>query len=270
MTNFFIYNFFYCSYLFLVNEWLSRDKGSHQLFTSFGHTKTFLQEGHILFSHFVEHKTLDDILLLSLFLRRDYSTFTRVQRLYSLASILALSLLTSAMWYTTDKGKPSYGVKLGSVTINYKQIFTGVMSAVIVVPPIFLLIMFFKSYKRRRNEEEHKPEGESDIHYPNVSKVDQSEKYPLPWCFCVVAWILTLAIILGSAFLIFMYSLQWGGDVANEWLMSILFGLLFNCVSSPLKVGFQPFWTITLYLCKEFYHSIIIKERIFEFYARKC
>ena len=230
------------SYVFLVSEWLSQDKGSHQLFTSLGHTKTFLQEGHILFPHFVEHKTLDDILLLSLFFRRDYSTFTRVQRLYSLASILALSLLTSAMWYTTDKGKPSYGVKLGSVTINYQQIFTGVMSAVIVVPPMFILIMFFKSYKRRRNQEAIKRRGESEIHCPNDSKVGRSEQYSLPWSFCVVAWILVLVIVLGSAFLIFMYSLQWGGGVANEWLISILFWLLFHCVSGPLEVGLSTFF----------------------------
>ena len=232
---------FYFSYIFLVNEWLSREKGSHRLFTSFGHTKTFLPDGHILFPHFVEHRTFDDILLLSLFFRRDYSTFTRVQRLYCLASILALSLLSSAMWYTTDTVQPSYGVKLGSVTINYKQLFTGVMSAVIAVPPIFILIMFFRGYSRRRNKEEYKPRGDAEIHYPNVSKVDQSERYQLPRGFCVVAWILALVIILGSAFLVFMYSLQWGGDVANEWLLSISFGLLFNCVSVPLKVGFSTF-----------------------------
>ena len=227
--------------MFLVNEWLSRDKGSNQLFTSFGHSKTFLHEGHILFPHFVEHKALDDILLLSLFIRRDYCTFSRVQRLYCLASILALSLLTSAMWYTTDKGKPSYGVKLGPITINYKQVFTGVMSAVIAVPPVFILIMFFRSYKRKGKTEAYKRRRKSEIYYPNAPKVDKSEQYPLPWGFCLVAWILAIVIILGSAFLIFMYSLQWGGAVANEWLISISFGLLFNCVSGPLKVGFLTF-----------------------------
>ena len=141
------------------------------------------------------------------------------------------------MWYTTDTMQPSYGVKLGPVTINYKQIFTGVMSVLIAIPPNVILIMLFKSYTRRRNTESHKRRGDSEMHYPNASKEDKREQYPLPWGFCVVAWILSLVIILGSAFLIFMYSLQWGGGVANEWLISISFGLLFNCVSCPLKVG---------------------------------
>ena len=178
-----------------------------------------LQEEHILFPQFVKHKLIDDVLLFSLCLRPTYDAYTRTQRLYTLAAVLAVTMLTSAMWYSTDKEDAKYGVPFGPIIINYKQIITGFVAACSSLPPILLIVFCFRNYRERN----------SNYSNQNSSVFLHDRKF-LPWYFCVLTWIFVLCIIIACGFIIFMYSLQWGGTVANEWLLSLFFSTLFDCV----------------------------------------
>ena len=158
-------------------------------------------------------------------MRPTYNRITRTQRLYCLIAMLALSMLSSAMWYNADPEQAMYSLNLGRISINYKQIYTGVMSALISIPPMIFIILCFRSYKHRKNTKDQ------------FIELSSPEAGTIPWCLCVFAWILVVGILLSSSFVIFMYSLQWGGDVAQEWLISISFGLLFDIVTGPIKVS---------------------------------
>ena len=46
-------------------------------------------------------------------------------------------------------------------------------------------------------------------------------RFQFPHWFVYVAWILAVVIILASATFVFLYSVEWGAEKSNEWLLSI-------------------------------------------------
>ena len=212
------------SYVFLLNTWLSLTKGS-RLHINGKPINEALKNGHVLFPELIKHKVFDSLLSLSIIMRPTYTRFTRTQRLFSLAAMFALSMLSSAMWYNSDAEEVSHSLHIGPISLNYKQIFVGIMASLISVPPMIIVILSFQNYKKKRKMGDF------------LGVLKSQDSGTIPWCFCVFAWILVVGILLSSSFVIFMYSLQWGGDVAQEWLASISFGLIFDSVVGPVKVS---------------------------------
>lgn len=56
------------------------------------------------------------------------------------------------------------------------------------------------------------------------------------WCR-YIAWLLVFLATTASAFFIFLYSIQWGKQKSEEWLMSMLFSIGQSVlIIQPIKV----------------------------------
>jgi hypothetical protein len=53
-----------------------------------------------------------------------------------------------------------------------------------------------------------------------------------------VSWALVLVMILGSVFLLLLFSMEWGTEKSTEWLLSFLFSFVESLLLvDPLKVS---------------------------------
>jgi hypothetical protein len=69
-------------------------------------------------------------------------------------------------------------------------------------------------------------------------KMKKKNKKTFPWWTVFVAWGLVLAAIGASAFFVFSYSMQWGKDKSNSWLISMSLSVFQSVmIVQPLKVG---------------------------------
>ncbi|XP_060074618.1 uncharacterized protein LOC132554330, partial [Ylistrum balloti] len=121
-------------YVFLCDQWLASDRSDGCTYRTLYPAEKELLDGKTLFESVTRFNFFDEYLWLSLFGRPSFSRFTRVQRLYCVSSLLSLSMLGSAMWFNSGNERPSYGVKLGFFELNYKQIYVGIMSALMSFP----------------------------------------------------------------------------------------------------------------------------------------
>lgn len=63
------------------------------------------------------------------------------------------------------------------------------------------------------------------------------KRYPLPCFFIYVAWVIAIVTCLVSAFIVILYSLQWGDTLSQEWLSSILLSFFESVIIiQPIKV----------------------------------
>jgi len=176
-----------------------------------------------VFSDLSKRHLFDDHLLFSVSKRPNYSRFTRVQRIWSLAALLFLSMITSAMFYNT----PNYvgrSISLGPFTFNYKQFYVGFMSAVIAIIPSLLIMTIFKQRKLKNEVKENE-------------KKKSCCSSGLPWWFIYFGYALIIGCILSASFFIFMYSLEWQSAITLDWMFAILFGTVQSIfLMEPLKV----------------------------------
>lgn len=96
----------------------------------------------------------EDHLWLSVSMRPHYSRFTRVQRLWTIVSLLFLSMIASAMWYNTSDPSGGSTVSLGPLKLNYKIVYVGFMSALIAAVPSLIIMLIFKN-RRLKGEGKH-------------------------------------------------------------------------------------------------------------------
>ena len=63
-------------------------------------------------------------------------------------------------------------------------------------------------------------------------------RFQFPHWAVYVGWALSILIILPSATFVFLYSVDWGAEKSNEWLMSIFFSFFQSLfVIQPGKVS---------------------------------
>jgi len=213
---------------FFANKWLSLDErgGSIDLKIKaakddelvafkplfYARTSRSLGEGHIW---------------ISVFTKPPHNPFTRCQRLTCCLCFLFTALVTNAMFYRFDE-TPTDTFKFGPLVMSWTQIKIGIQSSVIAIPANVLVVLIFRNTKQATTEEIYDP-GQND----------EKPKIPgyLPHVFVYVAWCLSLIMSLtGAAFTVF-YSLQWGANVSNKWLTSILVSLFQDIlITQPIKV----------------------------------
>ncbi|PAA59473.1 hypothetical protein BOX15_Mlig010540g1 [Macrostomum lignano] len=75
---------------------------------------------------------------------------------------------------------------------------------------------------------------ETRVEDPELKK---SKPFLFPhWCI-YIAWVLVFLSVFGSAFFVILYSMEWGRDKSNDWLLTFLMSFLQNVVVvQPLKV----------------------------------
>lgn len=247
-------------YIFEANTWLAFDRGDMTvdvlLKPSESQSNTSLSQE---FYNKVNRSANDDHMWMSIFLRPRGSRFSRRERVSAAALFLYLSMLVSAAWHDTLADSPHSGIfEFSSFTLSVEQVIIGIISDILAYPVILLLIFVFKRARPRRLKQcraleaiakqridQQKDKGvhgkEHDIlnNYDYKSRQssnnhgkDQSPVMCIPWWTRWLAWLLMLAGIVGSIFIVWSYGVTWGEIKTVKWfsafITSFFISLLFT------------------------------------------
>ena len=146
------------------------------------------------------------------------SRFTRVQRLSCCLSVLLTSMFANAMFYKLE-GKYEQPIQFGPLKMSWRQVVTGIESALVVTPiNIFIVILFQKGAEKSATNNDCCLKGTL------ISGI--------AWC------LLFFSCSLSAAFSIF-YSLIWEKSVSEQWLSSMLISFAQDVtIKEPVKVFF--------------------------------
>ena len=208
-------------------------------------------------------------LWLSVVTKPPWSKFTRVQRATCCLSLLMSAMLANALFYRTDKvADPT--IQIGPLKFSWRQIVVGIESALIVTPVNMLIMALFKNSSEKplskvdTGEEENDPAcvqrkrthsrvncTENDDEVDEISNEKSSrwtrtlrrlragteKDVVLPYYCVYIAWFLSFATVSVSATFTFFFSLQWGKDISNQWLSSMLVSLTEDLfVLQPIEI----------------------------------
>ncbi|XP_022796472.1 polycystic kidney disease protein 1-like 2 [Stylophora pistillata] len=164
----------------------------------------------------------DKHLWLSIFTRPPHNPFTRAQRLACCISILFAAMVTNAMFYNFGT-PPGDAVQIGPLKVSLTQIKIGIQSSIVAIPVNVLVVTIFRQLKAKESG--------------NAEEDGARRRGCLPHWFVFVAWfICTMATLTSAAFIVF-YSLMWGAETSNEWLVSVMVSFFQDAiVMQPLKV----------------------------------
>ena len=224
------------------------------------------------FQHLFVSKTVRELgdghLWFSVVTRPATSPFTRVQRVSCCLSLLCCTMITNAMFYEMGgEGEKSTVIEIGSQQLDLRGFIVGIQASLIVFPVNFALVQIFRNVRPKEVEREQDTEASerqdedfADISrcssievLPNASSEAQmiqekdvySKKEPstkkkkkgLPHGFVYVAWVLCFLASVTSAVFTVFYSLSWGTEVANKWLIAFVLSFFQSIlVIQPLKV----------------------------------
>ncbi|XP_061188668.1 uncharacterized protein LOC133196830 [Saccostrea echinata] len=225
-------------FVFLCGEWLSLKYDDVKTFRKLVPLTPEIINGEVVFTELSLRGFFDDHLWISLSKRPNYSRFSRVQRLWSLVALLFLSMVASAMWYNAEpteeeqlaSGNVQQSVKLGPFRFNLKQIYVGLMSSLITVIPSVIIISLFR---KRNLKSESKTTRKENV----VFKEKERSQCRMPWWTIFFAYFIIISAIAAGGFFTFLYSLQFGSEKTNDWLLSFVFGTFEGAfMMEPLKV----------------------------------
>ena len=216
--------------------WLAVDKGDGLVDRSLSCSST-AKKG-MDFTLFVQNRVAKEFsnkhLWFSVATRSPRHRFTRVQRLTCCLSLMLTAMLANAMFYEFDSmGDSNQGsLRLGRFVINLQEFIIGLESQLIIIPVELLIVALFTN--TRSATEKKRLQKNTDTSWIPVKKKRQFS-FP-PW-FIFVPWLLCILLSVCSAAFVVMYSLQWGADTSEEWLISVVMSLLMDIfVSEPLKI----------------------------------
>ena len=172
----------------------------------------------------------DGHLWLSVISRLPTSSFTRVQRASCCFSILLMVLVVNAMFYSFEE-QQDHTLQLGPFLFSLRQIVIGIQSSLIIVPVNMLIVGIFRHV--RLPQHNSTKECDSSQHGSNTAE----SPYRLPHGFLYVAWALCLLTSLGAGAVTVFYSMAWGAETSNQWMVSILVSFSQDVIFiQPVKV----------------------------------
>lgn len=211
-------------------------------------------------------KLVNDHLWFSVVTKPYRSTFTRVQRLTCCFTLIYSALIANAMFYQLE-GNSIY-LELGPFLINVTEIIVGVQSSVIAVPINILIIFIFRNlqskpkcasleekrttpheysdkkrfswgfdlfHKRKRNYKDISENNPSGMHSSIGS--EKRATFFFPYWFRFFPYTLCFLICSASTVFLLFYSINWGKDKSNQWLVSITVSLVQDIlITQPAKV----------------------------------
>ncbi|CAN0348536.1 unnamed protein product [Lampetra fluviatilis] len=218
-------------FYFVCNNWLAVDQGDGRVcrdITMSDHQTVF--DSNRLFSSTMKSNYAEGHLWSSIFFRPSKNNFSRVERLSSCVSLLFLMMLVNAMWFETDKGQASTP-HIGPFT--YGELFVMIASALMEVPISILIVQIF----RRTGNKPWKKAG-------GGGGGCTSQQFP-HWTL-YIAWTLVVLVIGTSGFFTILYSMEWGPEKANRWLVRFLTSFCISVILiQPVKViGLSMFCAI--------------------------
>lgn len=240
-------------YVFTCGEWLATDRGR------LGETQIHLTaidehlvDNNVLLKELGKRHMFDDHLWFSLSRRPNCSKFTRVQRLWSLAALFFLSMITSAMFFKAESPDISeMNLKIGPFKLTYKQFYVGLVSSLVTIVPSIIIVAIFRKRQikgteltvmnsdiKHKTDEPKEPSNdiEKDPSELSASQLPNSDdnltvdckqnkkrrQCKFPWWTIFIAYGLISCSIITSGFFLFMYSLEWGKEITEEWMLTIM------------------------------------------------
>lgn len=225
------------------------------------------------FQHLFVSKTVRELgdghLWFSVVTRPANSPFTRVQRVSCCLSLLCCTMITNAMFYNLGgEGEKSTMIQIGSYEFDLRGFIIGIQASLIVFPVNFALVQIFRNVRPKKVEQQQNIEtlekhgtGFADIsrcsstetleNASSQEKIIQNEdsskknngtktkakKKGLPHWFVYVAWVLCFLSSVSSAIFTVFYSLNWGPEIANKWLLAFVTSFFQSIlIIQPLKV----------------------------------
>ena len=162
-------------------------------------------------------------------------------------------------------------VSIGSFQLDVRTFIIGLQASLIIFPVNLALVQIFRSVRPKKSKQHTDKEAAGNTNYfsdisrcpseeslPKVSRKelyfereddakaeeeqrgkDKKKKKGLPHCFVYFAWVLCfLASVTGAVFTVF-YSLSWGAEISNKWLIAFLTSFVQSIlVIQPVKVVF--------------------------------
>ncbi|XP_062620648.1 uncharacterized protein LOC134282235 [Saccostrea cucullata] len=212
-------------YVFQCNTWLALDKvnGCPDYFAS----ATDVHDSNVLFSDQLFHNFTENSLWFSTVFRPEHSSFTRVQRLSCILAFLFLAMLANAMFYEAPGTDEEGNLKIGIISFSLTTVFTSLKSTVITTLPITLVTLIFQ----------HTRDNATETDKEHSAKLIRQSRKPLPHWMRHIACAIIVSSIASSAFVLIMYSMQWGKTKSQEWLSSFVFSFFASpfCID-PLKL----------------------------------
>lgn len=214
------------STFFICKRWLAVDKEDGEVQANFPvATKEELASFSYQFSTRISKSLGDGHLWLSVATRPPHSPFTRVQRVSCCLSVLYCAMVASAMFYQFGAKDTSNSYKFGALRFSIRQLMIGIQSALVIVPLNVLIVTIFRNVK-----------PPNKMHGRRYSPKDRQPGC-LPHFFVYVGWFLCICSIVVAGSFTVLYSLSWGGEVANQWLTSVLIAFVQDIgVIQPIKV----------------------------------
>ena len=205
---------------FIANRWLAVEKGDGKIEIEL---KTASNDDRLEFTNVLHSRTQkafgDSHLWVSLFTKAPHNQFTRCQRLSCCMSIIFCAMVTGAMFYR-------FGVKatdvfhIGPLTMSWTEIKIGIQSGLVAVPVNLLIVTIFNNIKQTGDQ--------------------PSSAGCLPHFFIYIGWGLCLSVMFTSAVFTVFYSLSWGAETSNQWLVAMTFSLFEDIfLIQPIKVLFM-------------------------------
>ena len=258
-------------WMFLSNSWFALEKGdgkidriliplSEREMKSFAYSLTSRRSQSFAEGH----------LWLSVVTKPPKSEFTRVQRATCCLCLMMSAMLANAMFYQSNKvADPT--IQIGPLKFSWRQIVVGIQSALIVTPVNLLIMLIFKNSARKVAGKADSKKTESS----QVS-LTQRRTYSFPRCpenpvgtrdgsaqkqtslstrpfqrlrigrlkhfkfphFCsYIACFLSFTVVSASFTITVFYSLQWGKEIADQWISSMLVSLTEDLfILQPVKI----------------------------------
>ncbi|XP_046352099.2 uncharacterized protein LOC124132288 [Haliotis rufescens] len=238
---------------FLCYQWLSLEEGVLEKAIPVSSTENMKTFKTMFFEH-ARHHVTDDHLWVSVLLRPIKSHFSRGQRVGCCFTLLMLTMITNAMFFKTNSVKrhQTSDFKIGPISFSLRQIYVSFASTIIVAVPVFFIMLLFR--KSKLSEKATKdatrlwiPHCFRNFNFYKQSKAiekimairdivdDQDGVLPH---FCVyISWVFAFICVFLSAFFIMLYSMEWGKDISEEWLMTFIMSFFESLIIlDPVKV----------------------------------
>ncbi|XP_068680257.1 LOW QUALITY PROTEIN: polycystin-1-like protein 2 [Montipora foliosa] len=176
----------------------------------------------------------DQHLWASVVTRPPRNPFTRVQRTSCCLCFLDLAMAVNAMFYQVS-GVSSDVIEIGPLKRSVREVIIGVQSALIVAPVSILIAGLFRHRKTKVMSEMY-GEDANEQFLPSSTKI-KKQPFLLPYAFAYVAWFLCIGIAVSSATVTVFYSLQWGKNISDQWMASVLVSFVKDVfIWQPIKI----------------------------------
>jgi polycystin 1L2 len=240
-SRYYIIFFLFFSFIFFCDDWLALDIGDGNIDRIIAAMSKNSIEFETLLSQHARLNMTENHLWLSLLLRPQKSSFTRVQRLSCILVLLFLAMITNAMFFQPEDEETVTAdtVRLGAFRLSLRAVYISVVGAVITIIPLFLITFLFRNSRAKKtiDKTSKNDSDNNDVVEYNSPDIRLVETGKLPHWVIYIAWTIVTLAVVASAFFLLLYSMQWGTEISNEWLTTFVLSFLESIlVVDPVKV----------------------------------